>query len=160
MTEGYPLITTNRHRGKKYIEFDGETLPFIKRPHLDVLLHASNYEVNTNEKVSSWLQEIPKWQDQPVWKPSEHPPSNFHDPFIHIYELGKDAEHPIEVQDDGWFISREVVSDTGIYMFQARWDELTEDYKRYWKEDWWYEKPWDKLKDPGAMSEKSDEDSL
>ena len=42
MTEGYPLITTNRHRGKKYIEFDGETLPFIKRPHLDILLHASN----------------------------------------------------------------------------------------------------------------------
>ena len=111
MTEGYPLIHSNRRYRKKRIDFDGETLPVEKRPQLDVLLRATHFEIDVDKKVSEWLQEVPQWQEQPVWKPSEHPSSNRHDTFVHTYELGDDADHPIEIQDDGWFITREIVSD-------------------------------------------------
>ena len=157
MTEGYPLIPSNRRYRKKRIDFDGETLPVENRPHLDVLLRATHFEIDIDKKVTEWLQEVPKWQEQPVWKPSEHPSSNRHDTFVHTYELGDDADHPIEIEDDGWFITREIVSDTGIYLLQLKWEDLPENYKRYWQKEWWNEKPWDLLVDPGAMSEDSDD---
>lgn len=156
------LIRINKRSCQKYIyvEEDTQTIPVEKRPRIEELLHLSNYEVNSIEKVQLWITKNTEWYKQPVWIPEEHPSTGQHDTFIHTYELGNDAEHPIYVEDDGWFTTREVVSDFGVCKLQYTWDELPEFEKRYWQKDWWYEKPWEELKDPGAMSEESDKNSL
>lgn len=155
--DGHTLVRINKRGCKKYREMDGETAPTVKRPHLDVLLHASNFEVDSDEKVALWLQANAEWREQPVWIPSEHPSNQRYDPFVHTYELGDDNAHPIEVEDDGWFSVREVVTDAGVYTVRRTWNELSDHEKRYWQEEWWYEKPWDLLVDPGAMSEELDD---
>ena len=98
----------------------------------------------------NWLERNKSWETKPIWKPSEHT-EQYHDTFKHIYELG-DKDHPIEIDDDGWFTSYEYVTDGGIINYKSTWNDLPDYQKRYWQEDWWYEKPWDLLYDPGESS--------
>ena len=158
MEDPHTLIRTTKRACKKctHLEEDAQTMPCENRPHLDELMHTANYEVDGPTKVAEWLQVNKDWYQQPVWQPAEHPAPNKPDDFVHIYELGDDPLHPIEVIDDGWFVSYEYVTDTGIQTYKSTWKDLPEHEKRYWQEEWWYEKPWDQLHDPGAMSEESE----
>lgn len=156
------LVRVGRWRPamKLYKQLDEGTVINNEPPRLEDILHANSGNVDSEEKVQFWIKAHPQWREQPVWKPSEHPSSEYHDTFIHICDLGNDAEHPIEIEDDGYFTSFELVTDIGIIRDKETWEELSDDRKRYWREEWWYEKPWDELKDPGAISEESDEDEV
>lgn len=153
------LVRVGRWRPavKQYKQIDNETVINNEPTRLEDVLHANSGVVDSVEKAQIWLNAHPQWREQPVWKPSEHPSSKYHDTFIHICDLGNDIEHPIEIEDDGYFTSFELVTDIGIICVKETWEELSKERKRYWREDWWYEKPWDLLVDPGAMSEESDD---
>ena len=117
-------------------------------------------EIGMCEKVEHWLKQNKEWWKSPIWIPKEHKDPPKHDTFIHTYELGDDIDHPIEVEDNGWFEEREIFAKEGHFIFHFKWEDLSDERKHYWQEEWWNEKPWEDLKDPGAMSEESDEDSF
>ena len=116
-------------------------------------------ELGTFEKVEHWLKKNNEWWKYPIWIPEEHKDPPKHDPFIHISDLGNDKEHPIEIEDNGWFEERELFAEEGHFIFRFKWEDLPEERKRYWREDWWYEKPWDQLHDPGIMSQENSSES-
>ena len=79
------LIRTHRKGYKKQIEIDDrETIPKEEKVELNDVLHATKFDINSDEKVELWLKENQNWQKQPIWKPSEHPLDQKHDTFIHI----------------------------------------------------------------------------
>ena len=121
-------------------------------------MHYSNFEVDGSSKVDEWLKKNEHWKSQSVWKPKEHPTGQKHDTFRHIYELGNDKDNPIEIEDDGFFSTFEYVTDQGIIRHKARWQDLSDYEKKYWQEDWWYEKPWEMLRDPGESPKRNSED--
>lgn len=157
--DSHKLVRTLKRACKKhtFLDEDAQTVPRDKRPVLDEFMHMANYEVDGPTKVLEWLAINKNWKEQPVWIPSEHKYPNQPDPFVHTYELGNTPDKPIEIDDDGWFTSYEFVTDEGVIRYQSTWKNLPEHEKRYWQEEWWYEKPWDELKDPGAISEESDD---
>ena len=153
----HKLIHTGiRVKKKQLVSPDGQTIRCEKKPTLEGILIRYNYIVDSDQKVAEWLQKYPDWQQQQVWKPREHPSINYTDPFRHTYEMGDSPDDPIEVIDDGYFRSYDLVTPGGIVEINERWCDLSEYEKSYYRERWWYEKPWELIKDPGATSSSSD----
>ena len=129
-----------------------KTIRYDKKPTLEGILINSNYEVDGTNKVAEWLQKYPDWQQQQAWIPREHPSNNYTDPFRHTYEMGDSPDDPIEVIDNGYFWSYDLVTPGGIVEIDERWCEMSEYEKDYYRKDWWYEKPWEDLVDPTDVS--------
>lgn len=141
------------------LESDRQTVQTVKgdkRTRVEDVLVISNYEVNGPEKVEEWIKKNSDWKQQHPWIPAEHPIDSKRDTFRHIYEMGNTADDPIFVEDDGAFIIREIVTPGGVVEFKESWESLPEYEKSYYREKWWYEKPWELLKDPGASMSSSD----
>ena len=68
--------------------------------------------------------------------------------FRHINEMGNSKDDPIWIEDDGIFTTHELVTPGGIVEIKETWDDQANYEKEYWQTYWWYEKPWEQLKDP------------
>lgn len=105
-----------------------------------------------------WLEKNPQARYEKYWKPEEHNKPIKAPQFQRIVDMGNDPEHPIYVEDNGYFIEKEIVTDHGIFIMRYTWEELPDYEKQELQEKWLIEKPWDQLKDPGKTTTESSED--
>lgn len=105
-----------------------------------------------------WLERNPQARYEKYWKPEEHNRRIQMPQFQRIADLGNDPDHPIYIEDNGYFIEKELITDHGIFIERYTWEELPEYKKKEYLETYLYDKPWDQIRDPGKISTDSSEE--
>lgn len=148
------IRVSTRFRRERLVQKDNLSQKTIVKPrkgNIEDVISYSNFEVDGTKKVEEWLKANPNHSTIHPWIPKEHPSHNYVDPFRHIYEMGDSPDDPIEVEDGGYFKITEVVTPGGIIELKERWEDLFDFQREYYQKEWWDQKPWDLLVDPGDV---------